>query len=282
MKKLADQIALVTGASRGAGKGIAAVLGEAGATVYVTGRSRRGKPTTENLPGTIEDTAELVTARGGRGIAVYCDHSNEDDIQTLVNQIERETGRLDVLVNNAWGGYEHYEESPFDAPFWKQPTRHWDGMFTAGVRATLLTTREAVRLMLAHQKGLIINLVAWDHDKYLMNVFYDTAKHAINRITFGTSQELKPYSIAVLSVAPGFMRTERVRAVVEKHEGFDWTQTESPEYVGRVIAALAGDPLVYSRSGKVFMAGELAAEYHLTDIDGRYVPPFVIPEKTES
>ncbi|MBI4748249.1 MAG: SDR family NAD(P)-dependent oxidoreductase [Acidobacteria bacterium] len=185
---------------------------------------------------------------------------------------------LIVITFNAWGGYEQYEHDQFAAPLWKQPVRHWEGMFTAGVRPTLLTTREAIRLMLPHQKGLIVNVVAWDHDKYLGNVFYDTAKHAINRITFGTSRDLKPYSIAVLSVAPGFMRTERVQAAVGNHEGFDWSQTESPEYVGRVIAALAVDPQLQSRSGKVFMAGELAAEFQVTDIDGRYVPPFLIPE----
>src|SRR5204862_4793595 len=135
---LREKVAVVTGASRGAGRGIALALGEAGATVYVTGRSVRGEPITENLPGTIEDTAETVTARGGTGIAVRCDHTVDSDVEELFARVQREQGRIDLLVNSAWGGYEQHDYRKFAAPIHEQPLRHWDGMFTAGVRAALV------------------------------------------------------------------------------------------------------------------------------------------------
>src|SRR5687767_5947392 len=161
------KVAVVTGASRGAGRGIALALGEEGATVYVTGRSVRGEATTENLPGTIEETAETVTKRGGTGIAVRCDHTADADVEELFGRVQREQGRMDLLVNNAWGGYEQHDYRKFTAPFHEQPLRHWDGMFTAGVRAALVAGRCAVSLMLPQRHGLIVNITAWDRDKYL-------------------------------------------------------------------------------------------------------------------
>src|SRR5688572_6633994 len=168
---LRSKVAVVTGASRGAGRGIALALGEAGATVYVTGRSVRGQATTENLPGTIEDTAETVAVRGGTGIAVRCDHTVDSDVEELFARIQREQGRIDLLVNNAWGGYEQHDYKKFAAPFYEQPLRHWDGMFTAGVRAALVASRFAALRMLPQRHGLIVNITAWDRDKYLVNVF---------------------------------------------------------------------------------------------------------------
>ena len=159
------KVAVVTGASRGAGRGIALALGEVGATVYVTGRSVRGQPTTENLPGTIDDTAEGVTARDGTGISVRCDHTIDSDVETLFARVQQEKGHIDVLVNNAWGGYEQHDHRKFSAPFYEQPMRHWDGMFTAGVRATLLASRIAATLMVRQGSGLIVNVTAWDRDK---------------------------------------------------------------------------------------------------------------------
>jgi len=152
---LQGKVAVVTGASRGAGRGIALALAEAGATVYVTGRSVRGEATTENLPGTIDETAETVTARGGTGIAVRCDHTVDSDVELLFVRVQREQGRLDLLVNNAWGGYEQHDYRKFTAPFCEQPLRHWDGMFTAGVRAALIASRFAASLMLPQRHGLI-------------------------------------------------------------------------------------------------------------------------------
>jgi NAD(P)-dependent dehydrogenase (short-subunit alcohol dehydrogenase family) len=276
---LKGKVAVVTGASRGAGRGIALVLGEAGATVYVTGRSVRGQATTENLPGTVEDTAEAVTARGGTGIGVRCDHTVDSDVEALFARVQREQGRLDLLVNNAWGGYEHHDYRTFGAPFQEQPLRHWDGMFTAGVRAALVSSRFAASLMLPQGHGLIVNITAWEREKFLVNVFYDVAKNAINRMIFGIARELKPHNIAAVALAPGFMRTERVAGAFEAVGNKDYlTFTESPEYVGRAVVAIASDPSVLEKSGKVLAVGDLAEEYGFTDVDGRRVPPFRIPD----
>lgn len=277
MSDLSNQITLVTGASRGAGRAIALELGEAGATVYVTARSRRGEGTTEDLPGTVDETAEAVTARGGHGIPVRCDHTVDADVDTLVDRIDTEQGRLDLLVNNVWGGYEHYDGGTFDVPFWQQPLRHWDGMFTAGLRAHLVTTRAAAPLMLPQRAGLIVSTVAWDRNLYLGNLFYDVVKHAIVRMIYGMAQELREYNIAAVAVAPGFMRTERVMAGYAENP-FDLSRTETPAYVGRAIVALASDPQVMTRSGQIFRVGDLAPEYGFTDVDGRQVPPFEIDQ----
>jgi NAD(P)-dependent dehydrogenase (short-subunit alcohol dehydrogenase family) len=275
---LKGKVAVVTGASRGAGRGIAVSLGDAGATVYVTGRSVRGKSTTENLPGTIEDTAEAVTARGGDGIAVRCDHTVDSDVEALFSRVKREQGRIDLLVNNAWGGYEHHDYRMFAAPLHEQPLRHWDGMFTAGVRAALVSSYFAIPLMLAKKHGLIINVTVWDHDKFVGNVFYDLAKNAVNRMTFGMARELKPHNIAAVGLAPGFMRTERVAGSFEAAGSKDYLNfTESPEYIGRAVVALAADSNVLQRTGTILTVGDVAKEHGFTDIDGRYIPPFRIP-----
>ncbi len=280
MTILKDKIAVVTGASRGIGRGIALALGDAGATVYVTGRSIKGEATTENLPGTIEETAEMVTARGGTGIPVRCDHTNNAEIASLFERIDREQGKLDVLVNSAWGGYAYHEMQSFTVPFWEQPLRHWDGMFTAGVRATLETTRLAMPTLLTQTSGLIINITAWLEETYLKNLFYDTAKAAINRMTFGMAQELKAHNITVVALSPGFVRTERVAAAFEAIGNKAYVHfTESPEYTGRAVVALAADPEVTSKSGALLYVGDLAAVYHFTDIDGRYIPRFTIPKE---
>jgi len=278
-KSLQGKTAVVTGASRGAGRGIALALGEAGATVYVTGRSVRGQPTTENLPGTIDETAETVTLRCGRGIAVRCDHTADADVEALFARVKREQARIDLLVNNAWGGYEQHDHRKFTAPFHEQPIRHWDGMFTAGVRAALVASRVAAPLMLAQKSGLIVNITAWDRDKFLVNVFYDLAKNAINRMTFGMARELTPHNIAVVALAPGFMRTERVAGAFEAVGNKDYLNfTESPEYAGRAVVALAADPNVLAKSGKIVAVGDLAKEYGFTDVDLRQIPAFRIPD----
>ncbi|HJT88143.1 MAG TPA: SDR family NAD(P)-dependent oxidoreductase [Bryobacteraceae bacterium] len=279
---LAGRVALVTGASRGAGRAIAAVLGERGAIVYVTGRSVRGQPATDNLPGTIEEAAEEVTRRGGRGIPVRCDHASESDVEALLRRVREEQGRLDLLVNNAWGGYEGDRLMP--AYFWRAPLRLWDAMFERGLKAHILASYFAVPLMIESaaraprsRPGLIVGTVAWDRGHYLGS-FYDLAKHATVRLLWGLALELRQHRIATVAVAPGFMRTERVMS----HAGgeTDWRkipwlkQSESPEYLGRAVAALAGDPLVLRRSGKAFHAGELARAYGFADVDGRRVPPF--------
>jgi NAD(P)-dependent dehydrogenase (short-subunit alcohol dehydrogenase family) len=277
MTRLQGKVAVVTGASRGGGRGIALALGEAGATVYVTGRSRRGGSTTEGLAGTVDDTAEEVTARGGLGIAVTCDHTLDAEVAALFARVQGEQGRLDLLVNNIWGGYERYEDAAFEAPFWEQPLRRWEDMFVAGLRAHFVASQRAVRLMLPARRGLIVNTVAWDRGLYLGNLFYDVAKAAIVRLAFGLAQELREHNIAAVALAPGFMRTERVLAAHAAHP-FDLSRTESPEYVGRAVVALASDPGVLLKSGEALAAGDLAREYDFADVDGKQVPPFRIDE----
>lgn len=282
--RLDGKVAVVTGASRGAGKGIALVLGESGATVYVTGRSVRGAPTTDNVPGTIHETAEQITARGGRAIAVRCDHTLAPDVEALFDRVKDEQGRLDILVNNVWGGYEGAGAYP--THFWKAPLeRSWRGMFVAGLRAHLLSCYYGIPIMLPHKRGLIISTVAWDHNKYLGS-FYDIAKHAIVRMIYGLAIELEKHDIAALAVAPGFMRTERVLKYYKTDEA-NWRsipqlrRTETPQYVGRAVAMLAADGRILRKSGQAFRVGELAQEYRFTDVDGRQVPPFTIPASFE-
>src|SRR5262245_3083284 len=190
MARLDNIVALVTGASRGAGRGIALELGAAGATAYVTGRSVSGRSTTDNVPGTIDETAQEVTSRGGRGIAVRCDHTVDAEVESLFNRIRQDQGRLDILVNNVWGGYENSECRPLPVvPFWEQPLEQWDRMFTAGVRAHLVASRLAVPLMQPQRRGLIVTTTAnLEPLPYMRNVFYDLAKHAVARLTWAIAQ----------------------------------------------------------------------------------------------
>jgi NAD(P)-dependent dehydrogenase (short-subunit alcohol dehydrogenase family) len=249
----------------------------------VTGRSVRGGPTTDNMPGTIEDTAEEVTARGGRGIAVRCDHTNDAQVEALFARVRQEHGRLDLLVNNVWGGYEGKGLRDGSLWFWEQPfAERWNKMFTAGLRAHYLASCLAAPLMLPQRRGLIVSTIAWDHDKYLGS-FYDLAKHAVVRMIHGMAIELRRHHIAAVALAPGFMRTERVLDAFQTDEehwrDFPGLQpTETPEYVGRAVVALATDPDVLQRSGQAFRGGELAQAYGFTDVDGRQVPPFTVPD----
>lgn len=273
---LKGKTTLVTGASRGAGWGIAVSLGAAGATVYVTGRSARGKGSTENMPSTVDDTAEEVNKRGGKGIAVRCDHTADDDVAALFDRIKTEQGRLDLLVNNVWGGYEQHDFKSFMAPFWEQPKRYWDGMFVAGVRAHLIASQMAAPMMIAQKQGLIVSTIAWDAGKYLKSIYYDLSKTAISRMALGMAQELKPHGIAAVALAPGFMRTERVMAAHAQYP-FDLSGTESTEYLGRAVVALASDANIMQKSGQTLTVGDLAQEYGFTDVDGKQPPPFRSP-----
>ncbi len=292
-KPLHGRIAVVTGASRGAGRGIALELGAAGATVYVTGRSTRGSPGAgydrflgviglDAVPGTIEDTAEEVSRLGGKAIPVRCDHTDESDVAALFERVAREqSGRLDLLVNNAWGG--HQDAAHIVKPFWELPATFWDGMFHAGVRNHILAGKHAAPLMIARGRGLIVTVTFWDRDRYTGHFYYDLAKAAMTRLSFGMAQELRPHGVAAVAVSPGWMRTEFILAAYRTDEA-RWREvpalagTESPRYVGRAVVALAGDPRVMEKSGRVYRVGDLAAEYGFTDVDGRRVPPFELPE----
>ncbi len=270
---LTGRVVVVTGASRGVGRGIALELGTAGAIVYGTGRSTRGGPTTDQLAGTIDQTAAEVTERGGVGIAVRCDHTRDEDVTALFERVQQEQGRLDVLVNNVWGGYEQHDMQQFLAPFWEQPLRYWPAMFESGVRAHYTASRGAARLMLPQQRGLIINISAGDGQKYRGNLLYDVAKAAVDRMAVGMAHELRPHSIAALALYPGFVRTERVMAAHAAHP-FDLAPTESPAYVGRAVVALAADPAIMQKSGQILTTGDLARAYGFTDSDGRQPPTF--------
>src|ERR671936_337814 len=186
---LMGKVALVTGASRGGGKGIALVLGERGATVYVTGRSVRGAPTTLGRPGTIDDTAEEVTARGGTGIAVRCDHTDDAEVEALFGRIRSERGRLDLLVNNAWSGYEI--EPYGDVPFWEIEWRHWDLMFHGGLRGAAFASKLAAPLMIEAGSGLIVN-ITWVLDRPHGHAFYEVVKNATNKLTEQLADDLRP------------------------------------------------------------------------------------------
>ena len=275
MPDLSDRIALVTGASRGAGAAIAAVLGEAGATVYVTGRSSRAGARTDDMPGTVEDAAAAVSARGGTGIGVVCDHTDPAQVQELVARIDADHSRLDVLVNNAWGGYEQYDGASFAAPFWEQPLqRRWDAMFGAGVWPTLLTSQRAAPLLA--DDAFVACTIAWAQGAYTGAAFYDAAKACIARFAFAMAHDLRERRVTAVAIAPGFMRTERVMAA-HATDPFDLSQTESPEYLGRAVAHLAADPDRLTRSGELLTAGDLARAYGFTDVDGSRPEPFRIP-----
>lgn len=295
-RPLKDCIALVTGASRGAGRGIAVELGAAGAVVVVTGRSTRDRPADAyggilglsglaDAPGSIEDTAEAVTEAGGFGIAMRCDHADADAVGDLVARIERETGTIDLLVNNAWGGHESFD-GRFEAPFWEHPLSHWDAMMDRGVRLHLLAARAVAPRMAARGRGLIIATTFWDRGRPLRgNLYYDLAKAAINRLAFAIAEELRPKGVASLALSPGWMRTEWVLAghrtdEAHWHEVPALARTESPRYLGRAVAALAADQDVMRHSGQVLRVADLADLYGFTDIDGRRVPAFEL-ERSE-
>jgi len=281
MPELTDTIALVTGASRGAGRAIALELGAARATVYVTGRSIRGGPTTDNVPGTIDDTAAEVSERGGTGIAVRCDHTSDADVDALFARIRDDHGRLDLLVNNVWGGYEDPNCRPLTiAPFWEQSVQQWDRMFTAGVRAHLTASRLAAPLMVPRRRGLIVSTTANLRAlPYLRNLFYDLAKNAVSHLVWAMAQELREHNVAAVALAPGFMRTERIveaftRAGAAHALDGPGGPKETPFYLGRAIVALAADPRVLDKSGELLEVGALAQEYGFTDLDGTQPPPF--------
>lgn len=291
-RPLQGRVAVVTGASRGAGRAIAIELGAAGATVYVTGRSTRAHPADSYgallklgqmtaMPGSIDQTADEVEGQGGRGIAVRCDHTREDEVAALFAQVQRDQGRLDLLVNNAWGGHETFD-GVFDTPFWERPMSNWDSMFDRGVRNHLLASRFAAPMMLARGRGLIVTTTFRDRDRYLRgNLFYDLAKAAMNRLAFGIAEELRPHGVASVGVSPGWMRTELVLVGHQTDEAHwrerpELARTESPHYLGRAVAALAGDPSVLDKSGAVLYVGDLAREYGFTDLDGRQPEAFAL------
>ena len=278
MFRLKNTIALVTGASRGVGKGIALGLGETHATVYITGRTVEEGQGPMDLPGTIHATAQEVNALGGRGVAVACDHTNDDEVAAVFARIRGEHGRLDLLVNNAWGGYENmFENNAFTwpLPFWQQPLWRWEAMFQAGVRAHYVASHFAAPLMIEQQSGLIVNISFWAAQKLTGNVVYGMAKAATDRMTTYMAEELRTYQVAVVSLYPGLVRTE---SVMRSAEFLDLSNSESPQFIGRAVAALAADQNIMERSGKIWIAAALAQEFGFTDIDGKQPHPLTLTD----
>jgi NAD(P)-dependent dehydrogenase (short-subunit alcohol dehydrogenase family) len=256
---LSGQIALVTGASRGVGRGVAIALHRAGAAVYATGRTI--------------DRADLDA-----GIThIVCDHTDDEQVARAFERIEQEHGSLHILVNNAWGGYERMVESgrfTWIDPFWTQPFWRWDAMMTAGVRAAYVASSHAARMMTRDRRGLIANISFWSAQKYLRNVVYGIAKAATDKLTSDAAVELRSHNVTIVSLYPGLVKTEAVVAAGI----FDLSKAESPEFVGRAVAALAADPDVLRWSGQVLVAAALARTYGFTDIDDRLPPALTLAD----
>ncbi|MEK4059422.1 MULTISPECIES: SDR family NAD(P)-dependent oxidoreductase [Paenibacillus] len=281
MTNLQGKVALVTGGSRGAGRGIALELAKAGAYVYITGRST-GLSQEGRRKGTIDSVLDEIKAVGGQGEAIRCDHTRDSETEEVIRRIASEQGRLDILVNNVWGGNELSIESK---PFWELPLEHWSHMFDAGVRAQLMTNYYAIPLMRSNRQsgGIIIHTTYWDHYKYIDNFYYDLAKNALVRMAYGLSVELAADGIAVIPLSPGWMRTELVLESLNTDEEH-WQEvpelqtSESTAYIGRAVVQLAADPEVMSITGIPQQVGSLAVQYGFTDADGRLVPVFKVPE----
>jgi dehydrogenase/reductase SDR family protein 1 len=259
MADLSQQVALVTGASRGVGRGVALGLANAGATVFATGR-------------TIE-RANL----GAKIKAIACDHTDDEAVAAVFRQINETAGRLDILVNVAWGGYERMVEDgkfTFAAPFWQQPIWRWDAMITVGVRAAFVASQHAARVMVQAGRGLIVHISSWAAQKHIANTLYGLAKAATDKMAADMAHELKSHGVTVVSLYPGLVRTEAVLAA----GCFDLSNSETPEFIGRAVAALAADPQVSRRTGSVLVAAALAEEYGFTDIDGRQPRPLTLED----
>lgn len=262
MIDLNGKVAVVTGASRGIGKGVAIELSAVGATVYATGRTI----TEETFPA------------GVNVIPVRCDHTHDSEVESVFQRIANEQERLDILVNNVWGGYEQmveHGEFTWTRPFWQQPLWRWDAMFAAGVRAHYVAGAHAARAMVAQRSGLIVNISFWAAQKYVGNVAYGVSKAATDKLTTDMAHELRESNVAVVSLYPGLVRTEKV---MEAAAFLDLSNSESPQFIGRVIAALSADSNIMQKSGSVLVAATLGQEYGFTDIDGKQPRPLTIDE----
>jgi len=249
---------IVTGASRGVGRGVAEALGEIGAHVAITGRDEAA----------LAETGASVAALGGHALPLRCDHRDAAQTAAAFARALGELGGLDLLVNSAWGGYENMTENgefSWPRPFWEQPLWRWDAMFAAGVRAAYQCSQLAAPAMMAQRRGLIVNVSYWAAQKYLANVAYGVAKAATDRLSADCAHELRAHGVAVVSLYPGLVRTEKV---MESAAFLDLSNSESPRFTGRAVAALARDPEVLLRSGSAQVAARLAREYGFTDVDG--------------
>ena len=257
---LQGQVALVTGGSRGIGRGVASELARQGAKVFVTGRTE----------------SDLATIGEGT-IGIRCDHTVDSDVEAAFAHIAQDEV-IDILVNNVWGGYERMVDNgefTWMKPFWQQPLWRWDAMLGAGVRAHYQASQLAAAGMVARRRGLIVNISHWAAQKHLGNVAYGVSKAATDKMTAHMATELQPHGVAVVSLYPGMVRTEKVMASAA---WLDLSNSESPEFIGRAIAALAGDPDVMRHTGKVLVAAAVALDYGFTDVDGKSPRPLTLAD----
>jgi dehydrogenase/reductase SDR family member 1 len=271
METLERQVAVVTGGTFGVGRGVASVLAQAGARVFVTGRSVDDgvPPAGENVEH-VEPVEHITRIR--------CDHRVDAEVTAAFERVARETHGIDILVNNVWGGYERMVEDgafTWGKPFWEQPLWRWDAMFSAGVRAHYHASQLAARTMIASRRGLIVNISFWAAQKHVGNVAYGVSKAATDKMTADMAVELRPYGVTAVSLYPGLVRTEKV---MEAAAWLDLTNSESPEFIGRAVAALAGDSRVMRHTGTVLVAASVAAEYGFTDIDGKAPRPLTLAD----
>ncbi|MGW5159129.1 SDR family oxidoreductase [Nonomuraea wenchangensis] len=270
-------IAVVAGATRGTGRGIAVALGEIGATVYCTGRSTRAARSEMDRPETVEETAELVTAAGGTGIAVPADHLDPERVAALAERVGREQGRLDVLVNDIWGGDHLWK---WDTPVWEHDLDDGLRLLRLAVETHLVTAKYLLPLLVGHEGGLVVEVTdgTWEFNqtRYRGNVYYDLAKVAVNRLAYAWSNELRPHGGTGVAITPGFLRSEAMldnfgvteETWREAKADPAWMVSETPAYAGRAVAALAADPDRSRWSGRSLTSGELADAYGFTDVDG--------------
>jgi NAD(P)-dependent dehydrogenase (short-subunit alcohol dehydrogenase family) len=276
---LEGKVALVAGATRGAGRGIAVALGEAGATVYCTGRTTRERQSEYGRPETIEETADLVTAEGGEGIAVAVDHLEPSEVEALVERIDSEAGRLDVLVNDIWGGEKLFD---WNLPVWEHDLENGLRMIRLAIDTHLITSHFALPLLIREPGGLVVEMTDgtrdYNDEHYRAPAFYDLVKNAVIRLAFAQAEELAEHGGTAVALTPGWLRSEMMLDVYQVTEE-TWREakvgsphfvaiSESPRFVGRAVAALAADPDIQRRNGGSFSSGGLAREYGFTDTDG--------------
>ena len=269
---LKNCVALVTGGSRGVGKGVALGLAEAGATVIVTARTRCGGDS--EWPGSLDETVKAINAAGGTGAGLLCDHSDDNSVQAVFERIEREYGRLGVLVNNVFAAPS---VMPVNVPFWQIPMSLWDTMQQVGLRSHLVASRLAVPLMLPQRRGLIVNTSSGGGIRYTFNVAFGVQKAGVDRMARDMAHELRGYGIAAVSIWPGYIKSEKLEAQPDRVPPalarLIAERGETPQFAGRAVAALAADPDVMEKTGQILLASELALEYGFTDIDGKVPPP---------